>query len=77
MRGRLDCGVGKFWGSMMGLSRLLCGSASVFRQASGATAIEYGLIAGLIGISLYVVLGIYFDSLTNLFNYIIAAMSTV
>ncbi|OLP48425.1 hypothetical protein BJF91_00170 [Allorhizobium taibaishanense] len=59
----------------MGFMRLICGPVSVFRQSCGATAIEYGLIVGLVGVSLYLGLSVYYDALVALFDVIIAAMA--
>lgn len=53
---------------------LICGPIAMFRQSSGATAIEYGLIAGLVAVSLYLALGVYYDALVALFDTIVAAM---
>ncbi|MBB4009318.1 Flp family type IVb pilin [Allorhizobium taibaishanense] len=47
----------------------------MFRQSCGATAIEYGLIVGLVGVSLYLGLSVYYDALVALFDVIIAAMA--
>ncbi|MCF1473766.1 Flp family type IVb pilin [Agrobacterium vitis] len=41
---------------------------------SGATAIEYSLIAGIIAVTLYLALGVYYDALDRLFDSIIAAI---
>lgn len=40
------------------------------RDDSGATAIEYGLIAGLIAVVLIVAIGLAGDSLDGMFTYI-------
>ncbi|OLP42893.1 Flp family type IVb pilin [Rhizobium oryziradicis] len=42
---------------------------------TGATAVEYSLIAALIAVSLYLALGEYYKALNNLFDYIITTMS--
>ena len=39
-----------------------------FKDESGATAIEYGLIAAIVGIGIVVGLGALRDGLNNLFN---------
>jgi pilus assembly protein Flp/PilA len=42
----------------------------------GATAIEYGLIAGLIAVSLIAGLGVLGGNLSNTFNFIATKMNT-
>lgn len=42
---------------------------SFLRDESGATAIEYGLIAALIGTAVIGGMGVYGSELGNLFNY--------
>ncbi|MDQ0456516.1 Flp family type IVb pilin [Rhizobium paknamense] len=42
----------------------------------GATAIEYGLIAGLIAVSLIIGLGIYYDAMIKMFEYIVTTVNT-
>lgn len=42
--------------------------ARFFKDESGATAIEYGLIAAIVGIGIIVGLGAVRDGLNNLFN---------
>ena len=39
-------------------------------EESGATAVEYGLIAGLVGLTLAASLPIFGTSMTNMYNYI-------
>jgi len=39
-------------------------------EESGATAVEYGLIAGLIGLTLAASLPIFGTSMINMFNYV-------
>lgn len=41
---------------------------SFLRDRRGATAIEYGLIAAIIGITLFVALGNYYDLMNNMFG---------
>ena len=38
------------------------------KEEEGVTAIEYGLIAGLIAVAIIVALGLVGDSLTNIFT---------
>ncbi|MGV1895636.1 MULTISPECIES: Flp family type IVb pilin [Rhizobium/Agrobacterium group] len=59
---------------MMGFLRRFSGSSAIFRQTSGATAIEYSLIAGIIAVTLYLALGVYYEALDRLFDSIIAAI---
>ena len=46
------------------------------KDESGATAIEYGLIAGLVSVVIIGVLGTMSDSLKNIFSDIAGALST-
>lgn len=46
------------------------------RDEEGATAIEYGLIAGLVSVALVAVLGTLSGGLTTLFNAIGLALTT-
>ncbi|MBI1275986.1 Flp family type IVb pilin [bacterium] len=46
------------------------------RDESGATAIEYGLIAALISVAAIVALNYLGDELYNVFNYIACALGT-
>ncbi len=46
------------------------------KDESGATAIEYGLIAGLVSVVIIGVLGTMSDSLKNIFSDISSALST-
>jgi pilus assembly protein Flp/PilA len=46
------------------------------KDESGATAIEYGLIAALVGVALIGALGTMEDGLTGLFNSIGATLTT-
>lgn len=48
-----------------------------FRDEEGATAIEYGLIAGLIAAALLVTLGLIGDELVRIFQLITTKLSTV
>jgi pilus assembly protein Flp/PilA len=41
---------------------------SLFRDVNGATAVEYGLLAGIIGITLAVALGNYYEVMNNMFT---------
>ena len=54
---------------MMGILKELWG------DESGASAVEYALIAGLMAAALVAVIGTFKDSLTNLFNTIAAKMN--
>ncbi|WP_153770599.1 Flp family type IVb pilin [Labrenzia sp. CE80] len=47
------------------------------KDESGATAIEYGLIAGLIAVALITVLGTLSDSLNGLFSSISSELDSV
>lgn len=44
------------------------------KDESGATAIEYGLIAALVAVGLILVLGALQGSLTGIFNQIVTAL---
>ena len=46
------------------------------KDESGATAIEYGLIAGLVSVVIIGVLGTMSDSLKNIFSDISSALKT-
>lgn len=46
------------------------------KDESGATAIEYGLIAGLISVAIITILGTASDSLIGVFSDIAGALST-
>jgi pilus assembly protein Flp/PilA len=46
-----------------------------FKDQTGATAVEYSLLAAIIAVSLYIALGVYYEALNNLFNFIITTMS--
>jgi len=46
------------------------------KDESGATAIEYGLIAGLVSVVIIGVLGTMSDSLKNIFSDISSALTT-
>ena len=46
----------------------------IWRDESGASAVEYALIAGLMAAALVAVIGTFRDSLTNLFNTITGKM---
>lgn len=46
------------------------------KDESGATAIEYGLIAGLIGVAIIAAVTLTGTNLTGLFNRIAAALTT-
>jgi len=54
---------------MMGILKELWG------DESGASAVEYALIAGLMAAALVAVIGTFKDSLTNLFNTIAGKMN--
>ncbi len=54
---------------MMGILKEL------WRDESGASAVEYALIAGLMAAALVAVIGTFKDSLTNLFNTIAGKMN--
>lgn len=41
---------------------------------AGATAVEYSLIAALIGVSLYLGLSVYYEALTRVFGVVITSM---
>lgn len=41
-----------------------------FKDESGATAIEYGLIASLISVAILAALNDYSDSMENMYNFI-------
>jgi pilus assembly protein Flp/PilA len=43
------------------------------KDEEGASAVEYGLIAGLIAVALVVVLGVLTDGFSDVFNYIVTA----
>ena len=45
-----------------------------FKDESGATAIEYGLIAALVSVAIITVLGLLGDELNNIFNLIVTAL---
>ncbi len=45
------------------------------KDESGATAIEYALIAGIIGLGIIVSLGALRDGLNNHFNNVVTALS--
>jgi Flp pilus assembly pilin Flp len=54
--------------------RRIAGKKYLLDNQSGATAIEYSLIAALIAVSLYIALGVYYEALNNLFDVIISTM---
>ncbi|MBB4350816.1 Flp family type IVb pilin [Aliirhizobium cellulosilyticum] len=41
---------------------------SFIRDISGATAVEYGLLAAVLGITLAAALGNYYEAMGNMFN---------
>lgn len=43
------------------------------KDEEGASAVEYGLIAGLIAVALVIVLGVLTDGFANVFDYIVDA----
>jgi pilus assembly protein Flp/PilA len=47
----------------------------LYREEAGATAVEYGLIAGLISVVLIAALEVVNSELTNVFNYISTNLS--
>lgn len=50
--------------------------AALLRDESGATAIEYGLIAGLVSVAIIVALNTLGSSLSDLFDYISGELPT-
>lgn len=48
-----------------------------FKDESGATAIEYGLIAALVSVAIITVLGLLGDQLDRIFNLIVTALTGV
>ena len=46
------------------------------REESGATAIEYGLIAALVSVAAIIALGAMGDSLENIFNIVSSELSS-
>ncbi|MGG7519261.1 Flp family type IVb pilin [Allorhizobium undicola] len=46
------------------------------KDQRGATAIEYGLLAGLIAVSMIAGLTLYYEALQNLFTYIVDTINT-
>jgi pilus assembly protein Flp/PilA len=50
-------------------------TATFVEDESGATAIEYGLIAAIVGIGIIVGLGAMRDGLNNLFNNVVTQLS--
>jgi len=52
------------------VARRIC----VVGDQSGATAIEYSLLAALIGVLLYLGLEVYYEALTAVFNIIITSL---
>lgn len=64
---------------MLSARELLSRSFVVLRiclvgDQSGATAVEYSLLAALIGTSLYLGLEVYYEALTAVFNIIITSL---
>ncbi|MDB5972397.1 MAG: Pilus assembly protein Flp/PilA [Hydrocarboniphaga sp.] len=51
--------------------------ASLPRRQEGATAVEYGLIAGLIAVAIVVVLGLVGGSLSTVFTSIQTALANI
>jgi pilus assembly protein Flp/PilA len=52
------------------MQRLLVTVESFYRDDKGATAIEYGLIAALIAMSIIVSMTAFGNSLSEMFNYV-------
>jgi len=52
-------------------------AASLPRNQEGATAVEYGLIAGLIAVAILIVLGLVGDNLGSIFTQISDALGGV
>ena len=48
----------------------------IFKDESGATAIEYGLMAALISVAAITAMGSLGNSLTNTFNYVSGQVAT-
>jgi len=47
------------------------------RDEKGATAIEYGLIAGLVSVAAVVAMGLLGQSLTTIFNFVATTLQNV
>lgn len=45
------------------------------QSQSGATAVEYSLLAAIIAVSLYLALGEYYKGMNNLFDFIVTTVS--
>ena len=41
---------------------------SFLKNSSGATAVEYGLLAAILGVTLFFALGNYYDVMNNIFS---------
>ncbi len=48
---------------------------SFLRDESGATMIEYGLVAALVSVAAIVALGLLGDSLVEIFDYVASALT--
>lgn len=47
-----------------------------FQEESGATAVEYGLLIGILAVALYLGLSVYYQAMLNLFGFISTTVST-
>lgn len=50
---------------------------SVMRDQRGATAIEYGLIAVLVGIAIIGTVGVLGESVSNMYNYVAGEIEAI
>ena len=58
------------------LTKFTAGARKFFKNTSGATAIEYGLIAAGIAIAIVAVVGLLGDQLQGLFQTVADALNT-